>query len=114
MFVNKGLRVVLGLRFALTANRSPSILPPRAYGVMTTRVRCQGRPMASSAASSPLIPYSQVEQLREARGIVRQEAEALLKLSQQIDTEFCRAVDRILTCSGCVRRDWWAARSRPR
>ena len=58
--------------------------------------------MASSAASSPLIPYSQVEQLREARGIVRQEAEALLKLSQQIDTEFCRAVDRILTCSGCV------------
>ncbi|MEO1999960.1 MAG: KpsF/GutQ family sugar-phosphate isomerase [Planctomycetaceae bacterium] len=58
--------------------------------------------MASSAASSPLIPYSQVEQLREARAIVRQEAEALLSLSQQIDREFCRAVDIITACSGCV------------
>ena len=58
--------------------------------------------MASSAASSPLIPYSQVDQLREARAIVRQEGQALLDLSQQIGIEFCHAVDLISACSGCV------------
>jgi len=52
---------------------------------------------ASRAATS-----SQFEQLREARSIIKQEAETLLELANRLDTDFCRAVDAILQASGRV------------
>ncbi len=48
------------------------------------------------------VSYSQFEQLREARAIIKQEAETLLDLSQRLDTDFCRAVEAMLHVSGRV------------
>jgi arabinose-5-phosphate isomerase len=46
--------------------------------------------------------YSQFEQLREGRAIIKQEAETLLELSQRLDTDFCRVVDLLLHLRGRV------------
>lgn len=46
--------------------------------------------------------YSQFEQLREGRAIIKQEGEALLELSQRLDTDFCRVVDLMLHLRGRV------------
>lgn len=54
------------------------------------------------AAASDVFPYSQFEQLREAREIVRMEAEALHSVAQQLDAEFCAAVSLLADCKGCV------------
>jgi len=51
---------------------------------------------------SPVIPLSTVEQLRCARTVIRQEAAALLRLSESLDQSFCHAVELILGVSGCV------------
>jgi arabinose-5-phosphate isomerase len=48
------------------------------------------------------VSYSQFEQLREARSIIKQEAETLLDLAQRLDTDFCRAVKAMLHVSGRV------------
>lgn len=56
----------------------------------------------SSAPSSQIIPCSQVEQLREARGVLRQEAEALLDVSRRLDAAFCAAVQTIRDCRASV------------
>ena len=48
------------------------------------------------------IPFTQFDQLREAREIIRHEADALSELSKRLDTRFCEAVELILTCSGRV------------
>ena len=56
-------------------------------------------------SASPLkqaIPFTQFDQLREARDIVRQEADALAELSKRLDTRFCDAVDLIMSCRGRV------------
>lgn len=58
--------------------------------------------MMSSAALKHSIPFSRFEQLREARDIIRQEAEALVELARQLDTRFCEAVELIGDCSGRV------------
>lgn len=49
-----------------------------------------------------VISFGDVEQLREARKIIRQEADALIRLSESIDTSFCEAVRLIQDCCGCV------------
>lgn len=51
----------------------------------------------STAATFP-----QFEQLREARAVIKQEAETLLELANRLDTDFCRAVELILQARGRV------------
>lgn len=56
-------------------------------------------------STSPLkqaIPYTQFDQLREAREILRQEADALHDLAKRLDTRFCDAVELLLACVGRV------------
>lgn len=53
--------------------------------------------VASRAESvSTAATFSQFEQLREARAVLKQEAETLLELAQRLDTDFCRAIELIL------------------
>jgi arabinose-5-phosphate isomerase len=52
------------------------------------------------ASAKHLIPFSQVEQLRAGREIVRHEAEALLDLSRNLDASFLAAVDLLKNCQG--------------
>ncbi len=54
------------------------------------------------SAAEQLIPYSQFDQLRDAREILRLEAEALVEVSRKLDAGFCAAVDLLLNCSGSV------------
>lgn len=56
----------------------------------------------SSLSLKQAIPYLQFDQLREAREIIKHEAEALLELSKRLDTRFCDAVDLLVKCSGRV------------
>lgn len=55
-----------------------------------------------SSSAEHLIPFSQVEQLRTGREIVRQEAEALLNLARNMDASFLAAVELVKNCSGSV------------
>lgn len=50
----------------------------------------------------PLIPHTEVEQLRAARAVLRAEADAIGQLADQIDASFCDAVELISKRSGCV------------
>ena len=54
----------------------------------------------SSVALKQSIPFDQFEQLREAREIIRHEADGLLALSTHLDTRFCEAVELLLECPG--------------
>ena len=56
----------------------------------------------SSAAQREIIPFSHVEQLREARSIIRHEADALVGLSSRLDADFCTAVDTLSRSTGSV------------
>jgi len=56
----------------------------------------------SSAAQRQIIPFSHVEQLREARSIIRHEADALIGLSSRLDVDFCAAVDTFSQSTGSV------------
>ena len=56
----------------------------------------------SVAARREIIPFSHVEQLREARSIVRHEADTLLGLSRRLDADFCAAIDRLSRSTGSV------------
>ncbi len=58
--------------------------------------------MSSAAQQRPLIPFTEVEQLREARAILRTEADALETLAGQLDASFCQAVQLISACTGRV------------
>lgn len=61
--------------------------------------------LSSRAAVEPATTaatYSQFEQLREGRAVIKQEAETLLELSQRLDTDFCRVVELILHLRGRV------------
>lgn len=55
-----------------------------------------------AAVLKDIIPYSHVEQLREAKRIIEHEATALRNVALELDARFCAATDRILTCTGCV------------
>lgn len=56
----------------------------------------------SSAHASHAIPYPRFEQLRQARQILRQEADALLTLEAGLGTEFCEAVELLTQIDGDV------------
>src|SRR5262245_31883368 len=56
----------------------------------------------SAQPETPCILRSQVEQIREGRGIIQHEADALATLAQQLDSGFARGVDLLFRCSGCV------------
>ncbi|HVJ66824.1 MAG TPA: KpsF/GutQ family sugar-phosphate isomerase [Caulifigura sp.] len=55
-----------------------------------------------AALAESIVPFSHFDQLREARDILRLEANALHDVSQRLDAGFCSAVDHILTCQGAV------------
>jgi arabinose-5-phosphate isomerase len=61
----------------------------------------EDEPMSTeaSAAARPLTPF---EQLRLARDIIGQEAEALADLSRRLDRRFCQAVDLVYHARGSV------------
>lgn len=48
------------------------------------------------------VPFTPFEQLREAREILRQEADALQAVSHRLDASFCEAVDLLQNCRGCI------------
>ena len=52
----------------------------------------------SQLAASGFIPFSDVEQLREARDILRHASQALADLSKRLDTSFTAAVRSSLRC----------------
>jgi len=54
------------------------------------------------SAAESYIPFTQFEQLRAGRDIVRQEAEALHDVAGRLDAGFCDAVDLLLACQGSV------------
>ncbi len=56
----------------------------------------------SAAERSPVIPFSHVEQLRAGRNIILQEANALTQLAQQLDADFCAALQLLENCTGSV------------
>lgn len=56
----------------------------------------------SSASLKIAIPYGQFDQLREAREIIRTEADALRQLSAGLSTDFCTAADLVFDCPGRV------------
>lgn len=49
-----------------------------------------------------LIPFSQFDQLREAREILKLEANSLSEVAHRLDAGFCQAVDALLSCTGSV------------
>ncbi len=62
----------------------------------------QGSDPMSVALERMVVPYTQLEQLREARAILSVEGEALIELSRRLDSRFCRAVDLLVDCRGCI------------
>ncbi len=56
----------------------------------------------SSVVEHQLIPHLQFELLRQARGILRDEAAALITLAERLDSTFCAAVDAALACRGHI------------
>jgi arabinose-5-phosphate isomerase len=58
--------------------------------------------MNYAPAARAVISFGDVEQLREARRIIRQEAEALSRLADGLDPNFCDAVRMIRDLQGCV------------
>ncbi len=55
-----------------------------------------------SVAERSVIPFGEFEVLREAREVIEDEARALLRVSAGLDAEFCKAVELICQCAGCV------------
>ncbi len=56
----------------------------------------------TAVAIREVIPYSHVEQLREAKRIIEHEATALRHVALELDARFCAAVEKILACPGSV------------
>ena len=60
-----------------------------------------GRSNAAATEECPgIVPAGHVEQLRQARHILKTEAAAIDSLAGQLDARFCLAVDLILACRG--------------
>lgn len=56
-----------------------------------------------SPAEKTYIPWPHVEQLREARQVLRDEARAIEALAERLDAGFCAAVEAVQNCAGnCV------------
>ena len=58
--------------------------------------------MSAAQSTRDVISFGDVEQLREARRIIRQEADALVQLVDSLDPSFCDAVRAIRAATGCV------------
>ena len=58
--------------------------------------------MSAAQPARAVIAFGDVEQLREARRIIRQEADALVRLADSLDPAFCDAVRAIRAATGCV------------
>lgn len=58
--------------------------------------------MSAVQSTRDVIPYSDVEQLQEARRIIRQEADALGRMADKLAPSFCDAVSAIRKAAGCV------------
>jgi arabinose-5-phosphate isomerase len=56
----------------------------------------------SAAGFRTVIPHSQLEQLRDARGILRSEAEAILEVVDRLGETFCAACELLRGCAGSV------------
>ena len=56
----------------------------------------------SATLERSVVPFTHFEQLREARAILGLEGQALLELSQRLDSHFCDALDLLANCRGCV------------
>src|ERR1700730_17291832 len=56
----------------------------------------------STQPESFVIPFDDFEQLREARDVIRHEAQTLTELSRKLDGTFCRAVELVTGCRGTV------------
>lgn len=56
----------------------------------------------ATAAERNLIPFEEFDRLREARDVIRQEADALHSLSNQLDHQFGEAAQLLLECRGSV------------
>ena len=56
----------------------------------------------SAAAECSVVAVTHVEQLREASAILTREGNALLELSRRLDTRFCKALELLAGCAGCV------------
>lgn len=54
------------------------------------------------SAAEQLIPFSYFDQLREAREILRLEAEAVTEVAHRLDASFCAAVELLLHGTGSV------------
>ena len=59
-------------------------------------------PGASPVPIRSVVPAEELDQLREARRIIRAEADTLLAMCDGLDLRFCHAVRLILGCSGSV------------
>lgn len=57
---------------------------------------------ASVSLPVDVIPFSRFEQLRVAKSILTQEADAVRDLAAKLGAEFCDAVQLLLNCSGSV------------
>jgi arabinose-5-phosphate isomerase len=55
-----------------------------------------------SVAERTVIPFGEFEVLREAREVIDDEARALLRVAAGLDEEFCKAVNLLCSCTGCV------------
>ncbi|MFO0999071.1 MAG: KpsF/GutQ family sugar-phosphate isomerase [Planctomycetaceae bacterium] len=58
--------------------------------------------MPPTTTQRAVISFGDVDQLREARRIIRQEADALLRLSESLDPCICDAIRLIQECRGCI------------
>ncbi|MDA1017485.1 MAG: KpsF/GutQ family sugar-phosphate isomerase [Planctomycetota bacterium] len=58
--------------------------------------------MSQAAIPHTVIPFSRFEQLRHARSILLQEADAVRNIAASLDTDFCAAVELIWRCEGSV------------
>ena len=56
----------------------------------------------SAVPQRHVIPFSEVEQIREARSILQHEAEAILKVANRIDARFPTAIEFLRNCRGRV------------
>jgi arabinose-5-phosphate isomerase len=74
------------------------MLPLRsAFGFREDRIE-----FMSSLAARTIIPFSQLEQLREGRAIIEREAVALNRLAASLDGAFCDAVGLLAACQGKI------------
>ena len=54
------------------------------------------------SAQPTIVPFSQFETLRIARGVIHHEGQALMEMAQRLDSSFCAAIELLTSCRGCV------------